>query len=452
MELSSQTNIPVSAQSPSEPPCFYLTSQEPPTHARGYSYSLAYIQLCYSLLQQGLSPRSVTCVLSCLANYAPLDFKSIAAYTSINGWRLKIEQGDLEAPKRKRLKGSYALITDISMSVGKRRLLVMVAIDLGSWKFDRALRISDIEVVGLHVQPTFKGKDIHRCLLQLGREHPDMTVDYVVSDQGPELINGIARCGMKRVADVHHFFAKELRNHYTKTPEYEAFISEVSSFKFKNNMNDFACLRPPRLGHHSRFMSIGNVAKWAKKLLDWQIEGHTPVSLHRFHEASRWLEKHRFIINQLLHVTATGHQLLKVLKTQGLSWKSLDQCGQILNEAGLPPDVEQRYCRYFDEQLKNFYADEGRLSLVDGTLICSSDVVESLFGIYKYRTAKHLDSRYLSLINYGASNLKKETLKYYLERITTAEAHERIQELLVDQIKENRKAIQKDIRRQKTTD
>ncbi len=406
--------------------------------AKHHTFSLAYIGLALAIYSKGVSLRTTIEVLGLLKEYLP-GFGKLAAYTSLRSWKVKFGLNNLETSQTVK-EGNYALITDLSMMVGKRRLLLVVAVRLDDWTFQRSIRMSDIRVVGLSLRPTFKTADVAEHLLQSMANHPKMKVVYVVSDGGYELIGGIKQVGLPRIADCHHFFAKELKKQYAENSAYQSFMDDVVDFKRRNNMNDNACILPPRLGHHSRFMNVGQIARWAERLLNWPVDKVSEV-LRPFYKATRWLEDHRPIIEELVSLTELGYHLLKVLKCQGLNRCTIMACRRMIIKAQLGSrELERRYDRYFSRMIVEL-KDTSLAQNPSYSVLCSSDVVESMFGVFKSRTEKRLDLRFMSLYEYGQTHIDEARLRLSLEKQTNRQADQKLRDILDDEVRQNRKRI-----------
>jgi hypothetical protein len=389
--------------------------------AKHHTYPLVVQVMALNLLSNlGASYEVARKVFVCLREYLP-NLERVPSIGSLHAWNMKRNKAMLSPPATGVLEGNYALITDISMSVGKRRLLIFVALCLDEWTFNRPLCISDVRVVGVFVEPTFSGEDVAQCISKVRQQHPEMNVEYLVSDGGGELTKGARLCGLPRVSDCHHFFAKELKKEYEKREDYKAFMTAVIDFNRKNNMNDNAALLPPRLGHHSRFMNVGLLARWATRFLNWPEVVKEQPELVGFIKATKWLEEHRAIIEELVEVTQMGYSMLKVLKHKGLSEATQANCLEMINDSSVSKAIKTRYRSYFEQQT---FTALGQLPLAQRSspLICSSDVIESYFGVLKHRTGKRLNGRCLDIIHYANTSITFAKVREVMEKSTIADA------------------------------
>lgn len=389
--------------------------------AKHHTYPLVVQVMALNLLSNlGASYEVAHKVFVCLREYLS-NLERVPSIGSLHAWNMKRNKAMLSTKATGVLKGNYALITDISMSVGKRRLLVFVALCLDDWTFNRPLCISDVRVVGVFVEPTFSGEDVAQCINKVRQQHPGMNVEYIVSDGGGELTKGARLCGLPRVSDCHHFFAKELKKEYENREDYKAFMAAVIDFNRKNNMNDNAALLAPRLGHHSRFMNVGLLARWATRFLNWPEVAKEQPQLVGFIKATKWLERHRAIIEELVEVTQIGYSMLKILKHKGLSEATQVNCLEMIKKSSMSKAIKIRYGSYFEQQT---FTTPALLCLAQRSspLICSSDVIESYFGVLKHRTGRRLNGRCLDIIHYASTSITFAKVRQVMEESTIADA------------------------------
>ena len=415
--------------------------------AKHHYYSLAYIKLALDLISLDLSPRQCVEVIKLVRGYL-LNPPRLCAHTTIRNWNNKRNLGLLTLPSAGQLAGPHALLTDMSMSLGKRRLLLIVAAPLTKWSFHRPLTMADVHVVGLHLQATFKGQEVAQAIQQVSIDHPAIELSYGISDGGGELVSGLRQAGVVRVPDCHHYFAKELKKEYSHRSDYQSFMTDCLFFKRKNNMNDNACLLPPRLGHHSRFMNVGLIAQWAMDRLNWRPPRRGATTWRRLKQSVKWLEKHRAIIEELYAVTQVGYKMLELLKHRGLSHHTIEQCRSLLRTAQLGESVAQRYERYFTECVKSL--SQRLLDADYPVVMCSSDVVESLFGVFKSRTKGRLDSRCLDITHYARQHMSVKQVQTYLEADTIQGSTAKLRAMLSNGVQTNRRQIRQQIRQAAT--
>ena len=145
-------------------------------------------------------------------------------------------------------------------------------------------------------------------------------------------------------------------------------------------MRPCSYLIPPRLREIARFMNLSVVIKWGKRMLK-RYHYLTPQEKQTF----EFVKQYRSLINELDRIFNCTESILKRIRNKGLSKKNIDWCLKQLRwrlaKAGRIGKVRKLLVNYLEEEKSKIEKNV--------TWHASSEILESLFGTYKYRRSKN---------------------------------------------------------------
>jgi hypothetical protein len=298
----------------------------------------------------------------------------------VENWVQKAGCHLYETVDEEKYKDGYGIILDECMVVGQERMLAVLGV--ASPKTGaQALGLADVDVLGLHVKPSWTGESIGKALSGLTKKMGKAPA-YVISDGASNLKNGIELAGLPRIYDSGHHIALLIEHTYKGTAEFESLSKEMALCKFKEVMKPTAYLLPPKQRTIARFMNLSTTVKWAKKMLGVQS------SLNKEEQkAYGFLNNHIPIIGELSSVFELVNGLLQILKQQGLSHATVVACMDKFTyyKGCVYPKMQQLINKIKD------YLETEKQKLPDSktTWHVSSDILESIFGLYKSRKASN---------------------------------------------------------------
>lgn len=359
---------------------------KPPHH----TYSLGLISLALDLLAVGgLGLRSCVKVLHIISRYLP-HTQRLPCFNTLRNWRLKHAYARLDQPVNSD-DGPWALLIDESICIGKRRILVVLGLRLKSFDFTRPLTFEDIVVLSVKMRPVWRASHILSVLQ--AQQQRGIDVAYIVSDRGPNLVKAIQELGCQRVDDCGHALALILKREYAKRKDFESFNRDCTAFKRRGNLSDYAHLMPPALRFHSRFMNLHPVVRWAKKMITLMDHQVTCELIQPYRKHLEWLLSYRELINELAPILEVWQFVLKLLKTNGLDSTTERAVRKLV--APLCISVQMK------NELENYLATHRKLIRQYGTLVCSTDIVESYFGRFKAAHSWLPTAYCITLVDYG---------------------------------------------------
>jgi len=342
-----------------------------------HKYKDGVVRLCISLVCGcGLGLRTAIKVLKLLNELFHLGLEELPCHNSIRGW---IEKSGYFTYIQSELKSSgtpYGGIIDESMQIGSEKLLLSLGVKADKTN-DLPLRMNDVEVLDISVERSWTGSLICDKLKEIGTSMGNAPV-YVISDNASIMNKGVRESSLIHLRDVGHTLAMFLERQYKDAPDFLSFMKELAKVKNREIMRPVAYLLPPKQRIIARFMNLTPCLQWAGKMLL-----HFDDLSKEEQQIFKFLKNHRLLINELNEIVGVFNRISQSLKEKGLSHESVKVSVQELQPLTVSsfPRISQaaKECRsYLQEEAK-------KLSTEKSVWHISSDIIESIFGVYKER-------------------------------------------------------------------
>lgn len=370
------------------------------TQVKHHTYSAEEISLYANLYYLGgCSYRGCIKVIQVLLLSGILEFRQPSP-SSIRNWIIKLGYDKVHerssiSKECSHSESDWVLILDESISVGSEKILLLLGVDVGKYKFGQPLNMSQVQVLSIRIKRSWKADEIFPVLEEI--ESRGYKFKNACSDNGNNLCKALKKKEILQIEDCGHYFGNILERRYKKHEIYLEFSKMRGLFRKQNLLSQYAVFLPPQQRSKGRFMNLWPICKWAYELLEIAKEpkknGIDEDALAKI----EWILDFEDLIRQLYKEQELINQLNKILKHNGLSKKSIKTCKSILKKSGL----EEKFTSQFEAYLDNNYQKMGG----KGVWLCSSDIIESMFGTFKNRLAKNsaggLTEGCLSIANYG---------------------------------------------------
>lgn len=343
----------------------------------GHKYDLRVVSLCVCLYAfAGCSLRSVNRVLLYLQLEYGIAFSDLPSKSSIENWVQKVGLYQY-IHVGSDLWEEYCMILDESMVIGQQRMLVVLGA-CAQKQGGEALGLGEVKVLGFAVKASWRWEDV-RGFLHKVQEKVGKRSSYVVCDGASNLKKGVEEAGLIRICDVGHEICKWTEQTYREDERFKAWIKEVTKVRFQVFMKQIAYLMPPKQRTVARFTNLSFVVEWAANMLRV-----LPNLNEREKHAFGWLAGYKTLIAEFAAVFNMNESILKVLKNEGLSVKTLEKSILICqkHQSKVPQCLTAKIVAYLN-------AEKAKLPNAEMTWNASSDVIESLFGKYKYKAASN---------------------------------------------------------------
>lgn len=341
--------------------------------------------LCVLLvLQAAVSFRSVPRILGLFQSQTPRGGGWTPHFTSVINWSLRIGLGLLKqvAP----ITAPWMAIIDHSIDVGTKKALVVLRVPLAALaQRGFAIRLEDCQCIGLAIAETVNGATVARQLeATFSRAGPPAAITKdcdATLNKGVRLWMERAQISAPVIEDISHVMASALKAQFENTAPYKRFTALTTQAAKALRQTDLAFLVPPKLRTKGRFLSIGKLARWGEKMLDrMAVKGRAKKGsvLARLRKALPGFSALRPFITTFAATAVTVSHVMATLKNKGLDSDTGAQCRDLAE--GLPANsvVRQRLLAWLDRH----HAIQREFTELP--LIVSSDIIESLFGHFKY--------------------------------------------------------------------
>jgi len=247
---------------------------------------------------------------------------------------------------------------------------------------------------------------------------------YVISDNASTFNKAIRESGYPHIRDVSHSFALITKRIYENNEQFKSFTKALSSVSFKENMKLTAYLLPPKQRTTARFMNVAPLVEWAVKMHQ-KLDNLSDVE----QETYGFLKEDEAIIKELSEVFQMYESVLPMLKIEGLSEKTKKRSIKLIRSF-----FKSKYSRVkkIAKEIKQFLTEEVKKQQNTKSVYnCSSDIIESLFGVYKNRKSKNKLNGVTNLVLFlpvmtklNDENKTKLNFKEIMERTSLKEIHQ----------------------------
>lgn len=292
-------------------------------------------------------------------------------------WVKKVGYYQLYKPKE--VADDWIIIADESIGIGQEKVLVVLGIRRSNIKFDRPLKIQDLEPLLVKSKENWTGDMIAEQLRIVKKRIGNIL--YAVTDSGSALKKGLREAEINHTNDLAHSIAIALGKIYKKNNEFIEYTHKMGQMRFKLCNSKYAHLIPPNQRSKSRFLNIDIISNWGMKVLK-ALKTNT-VSIEE-RKQLLWVKEKQPLIEEMDIIINAVKQISILLKTNGLSKKTKRQCIIILKQykTGKMKIFKTHMTKYFEDNILNIQKRGEHL-------LCSSDIIESTFGKYKNEISKN---------------------------------------------------------------
>lgn len=348
--------------------------------AKRHQYALWVVTICVSLRTKcGCSYRSIQKILIIFVHSFQLDLSKLPCANTIQNWTSKMGLYSLQNLDNQIDAKEVSLVIDESIRLGKEKLLLILISPLNK-KTKQALSAQDVAIGFMGGRNSWPGVDIAQVvkdeLIAKGYK-----VKVVVSDEASNLRKTSRLLEVPHLPDIGHAVATCLRKTFEQNPDYKSFIKLLKNFRAKGVNQDLSYLCPPKQRSKARFMNQRCLVEWAITMLGKFDELNETEAL--FFSA---LKHHEPIIKCLAKALKWAEQISLPLKTIGLSKATIKEALKYLEDCS----TQDVMLIQFKSLLKSYLIDyESFVGNRDGHYNISSEIIESIFGVYKEKASEN---------------------------------------------------------------
>jgi hypothetical protein len=304
-------------------------------------------------------------------------------FTTSIDWALRLGLHCLQQAQRP-LEEPWVCVADFTMQIGCKKALIVLRVPVSALRMGRALTLQQVEVIGLSLGETWNGARVNTVFLALFKRCG--WPSHVVSDCGSDIKKGIVETLLEApnraswISDVSHMVANALKRYYAKLSLFQQFQSLCTRMRHRLQQTRFAFLLPPKARTKGRFLSASRQAEWGLRTLAYleAKEREASPEVSALAQALRGLKSFKLFLMTFVRNTACVNQVMKIVKTQGLSAGSMHACQETLGDLPVRSPIRKEVSRYLQRYLPVVESS-------NSPLLGSSDVIESLIGKAKQR-------------------------------------------------------------------
>jgi len=282
----------------------------------------------------------------------------------------------------------FVWIIDASIAHGSGKILAILALRADHYlRGGGAPSLRDVHCVSVKVSASWTGEDVADFLMETIKAVGAPLA--IIKDGGTELAKAVKLLverglNISVINDISHFVANLLKKEFGGCQMLPKFLSACGAASKKLKQSVLACLSPPRISTKARFMNLRRLIEWADKILQHSPKGRAAKGsmLEKLRESLEGLPECKPFIKRFLRDASALAKIQEILKNEGLSRKTANECRTLL-ETALPPGsaVRNGMLNWVD----NHMAAAEILGLAEAGALSTSDSIESLFGIAKTR-------------------------------------------------------------------
>jgi hypothetical protein len=332
-------------------------------------------------------------------------------HVTISNWVKKVGYYQLSKPKE--IAEDWVIIIDESIQIGAEKLLLILGTRNTKIDFTRPLNYTDVLPI---VQISKNGWNAQKVKVEIEKALEILgNIKYAVSDKGASINKGLELCKIPHVHDVTHRMANILKKVYKEDQTFNCYMSKLAPLRLQIQQTKWAYLLPPQQRAQSRFLNLKPVMEWGKKMLDFMEKEEYQGESSEIKEKLNWVQEYKAFIKEINQVLDTISAIFKVLKNKGLSKKTEEDCMEYLS--GIESTKNGKLVK---AEILDYFAEVSTIVKNEGKILCTSDIIESSFGLFKNTISKNALNGITSLslcIPANTSKLESLEIKRVMEEV-----------------------------------
>ena len=361
-----------------------------------HSYSVGMVSLCMLLhLSARVGLRCVEAVLQVLNVFFPLP-QAIPSWSSSRLWLLRV--GYYKLTRKKVLATDWVWIVDLTIQAGDLKCLAIVGLRLSDWEQQRkqspdpTLRHQDVEPIELVPVRQSNGDLVYQQLEEA--VYKTGVPRQIIADEGSDVKAGIEKFIQRHrqtdyIYDVKHFTARLLEGEFKSDLMWVEFTKWASETRSKLHQTDLSYLEPPNQRSKSRYMNMEILVDWGLKGLAFLDSLETSVrpesEIQVIQQKLDWLVQFREDLLEWQETMDLVEKTETFVRKEGF-FRGCDQ--ELRSLLRLSPKATERIFR-IRWSLIEYVLDTSLKAGPEERLLGSSEVLESVFGKFKYMQHEH---------------------------------------------------------------
>lgn len=320
--------------------------------------------------------RTVVTILGIISKCFGDKLGKVPCYNTVENWLKKLGLSVYEEDRKAKPGQKYTMVLDESIMANKEKLLLILGIPAEHQ--GRPVNHEDVTILHMEAGGQFTGDDVCKNIQKVSANVGNKP-EYVISDQGHNLVNGIGKSGISAVSDISHAMGNIVKHRYGKSDDFKGLTTLLRNIRLKYHLTDKAFLLPPNMRSICRFMNLASWVDWAQRM----ISVYDTLAQELKDAYACHLDYKELVAELAIAMDAVKHVEEKC-KNEGFNLKTYGECRRYIIKHVLGNASSRRAMLGIDML---GYFDQHKALLTDDSknLNISSDIIESTFGIFKMK-------------------------------------------------------------------
>jgi hypothetical protein len=293
----------------------------------------------------------------------------------------------------------WVWIVDHTIRIGQHKCLLILGVSLQRFRnLQGALEHRDVVVLDLQVTACCNGENVAGRFRALAKRAG--VPAQIVSDHGAELAKGVRLFQAENpevvdTYDVTHKLACLTQHHLEADPRWAELLRQFTRSLFVLQQSAGAFLLPATARQRSRYLNVSRPIDWAERmltLLQSRDLGEIPSLLNKSEPQARafleeklgWLRECEQDVRHYGRLRDVLRQTQQEVKTRGMGVQTAERVWEKLSPATLADEQLEDFL----QQVRGYLQEEGKKPPRGENWLGTSDVIESIFGKYKWQSEK----------------------------------------------------------------
>jgi hypothetical protein len=350
--------------------------------------------------------------------------KKTPHHTTIRNWMIRNGCYNLKKPIEK--SDDWIAIADVTIGLGKLKCLAILGVQMSKLKkrTDYTLNHKNVEILGLHLTEKATGEFAYKSFEET-RNRIGFDFLGAVTDQGPDIRNGGKQFqgyhpNTVIIHEIPHKMSLVMERTLKDDVMWTEFTKKIAETKRFIQQTELAAMLPPNQRSKARFMDIGYILDWPERVLEAKKSGRLDsIPEGRYQQYFGWIKEFLSPISNWKFMVGALDMIKGICREHGLSHDTYEYLRLFFAEASSSID---------DDALKEFLknalkaVEEESRKLKEGeVMLCSTEVLESIFGKYKELNygSQGINGNILGLATFVGPELTEQTVKEAMEGCST---------------------------------
>jgi len=350
--------------------------------------------------------------------------EKIPHHTTIRNWVIRNGCYNLVKPIEK--SEDMVGIGDVTIALGKLKCLAILGVRMNTLekRGDYTLAHNDVEILGLHLTEKSTGEFANKSFEETRSRIGSEFLAFVI-DQGSDVKKGGNLFHEQHpntliIHDIPHKMSLIMEHTLKNDEMWAEFIKKLSDTKRLIYQTELAAMVPPNQRSKARFMDISYLIDWHERILNSKRSGRLDsIPEERYQKYFGWLLDFEIPLKDVRFMEGALEMIKSTCREHGLSHETYDYISIYFAEVSSLIE-DEKINKFLDEALKSLEIETKKLK-EDQVILCSTEVLESIFGKYKElnSSSQGINGNILGIATFVGSKLTEQTVKEAMEGCST---------------------------------